>query len=56
MNPHAHEFSNNAMAKTSLLIVTELGAYRSKHMGLIDILNGMQNGPRGPSQASEQQW
>ena len=29
VKPHAHEFLNNAMAKTSLLIVTELGAYRS---------------------------
>jgi uncharacterized protein YidB (DUF937 family) len=34
----------------SLPIITELGGLQEQDMGLIDILNGMQNGPRGPSQ------
>jgi len=30
MKPDAHEYLNNMMAKASLLIIFELGAYRSK--------------------------
>ena len=30
MKPDAHECLNNMMAKASLLIITKVGAYRSK--------------------------